>query len=339
MTSRGDGPSWPYGPAVLGGGNFGGIGGARAFLERGMDEPSSFTAMDEAANLGLVLFDTAERYGGGESERLIGRWLRSRPSAVTDQVRISTKVGPPWVDRRDGRFDSEYITRIFNGSLERLGLERVDLLYTHAPDDHPERPPGGEVVPIEVTLEALESLRADGRFVLLGASNIDARQLRDAIDAADRLGVVGYQVIQNGFNLLDPNGYADVREMARQHGMAFTAYSALGAGVLTGKYRRDAPAPSGSLVDIGYLDDVASPIHDAMDRLRAAASSRGVPTGALALAWLLHHPDVDALTTAPARTSPHFELLAAALELDLDAEEANEFASWFVAASTDASDG
>ena len=75
----------------------------------------------------------------------------------------STNVGPPWVDGRDGRFDHEYIDRIFSGSLERLGVDTVEVLYTHAPDDHPERPPGYEPVGIEVTLDALESIRASGR--------------------------------------------------------------------------------------------------------------------------------------------------------------------------------
>ena len=126
---------WPHGSVVLGCGNFGGIGGARDFIGKGMDEKSSFASMDEAAGLGIVLFDTAERYAGGESERIVGRWLDSRPSSIAEQVRISTKVGPPWLDGRDGRFDLDYIGPIFSGSLQRLGLEEVEVLYTHAPDD------------------------------------------------------------------------------------------------------------------------------------------------------------------------------------------------------------
>ena len=149
---HGDDEVWRYGPVVFGCGNFGGIGGAREFVGKGMSEEASLASLDEAAELGIVLFDTAERYAAGESERVVGRWLRSRPSSVTEQVRISTKVGPPWVDGRDGRFDAAYINPLFAGSLERLGVEAVEVLYTHAPDDHPARPAGYEAVAIEVTL-------------------------------------------------------------------------------------------------------------------------------------------------------------------------------------------
>ncbi|HUF96611.1 MAG TPA: aldo/keto reductase [Ilumatobacter sp.] len=111
---------WPYGSVVFGCGNFGGIGGAQDFVGKGMSEEASLASMDEAAEMGIALFDTAERYAAGESERIIGRWRESRPASVTQRVLISTKVGPPWVDGRNGRFDSDYIGPLFAGSLERL---------------------------------------------------------------------------------------------------------------------------------------------------------------------------------------------------------------------------
>lgn len=329
-----DYPGWPYGSVVLGCGNFGGIGGARDFVGRGMAEEASLASMDEAAELGIVLFDTAERYAGGESERIIGRWLASRPASLTNRIRISTKVGPPWVDGRNGRFDLEYIDRIFSGSVERLGIDTVDVLYTHAPDDHPQRPPGYEPVGIEITLDALETTRASERVQRLGASNIDADQLRAAIETADRMGVQGFEVIQNGYNLLDPNGDADVRRIAGEHGIAYTAYSALGAGILTGKYRRYQAPPAGSLVDIGYLDPVSPSLHDALDRLQAVAADQGTTTGALALAWLIGRPDVAAITTAPSRTSPHLSLLEEALRLHVSSEDAAAWSTWFLDAAS-----
>jgi aryl-alcohol dehydrogenase-like predicted oxidoreductase len=335
VGQRDDDATWPYGPVVFGCGNFGGIGGARDFLGKGMSEETSLTSMDEAVELGIAVFDTAERYAAGESERIVGRWLESRPSSVTQQVRISTKVGPPWVDGRDGRFDSDYIVPLFSGSLERLGLEAVEVLYTHAPDDHPDRPSTYDPAPIEATLEALESLRADGRVRRLGASNINAEQLRSAIDAAERMGVAGYEVIQNGYNLLDPDGDAAVRQLASECGLAYTAYSALGSGVLTGKYRRDEAPPAGSLVEIGYLDPVTPALHDALDQLHAAAVGRGTTTGALALAWLIAHPGVAALTTAPSRTSPHLALVDAALRIRVSADEAAIWSAWFFDAAAD----
>jgi len=328
---------WPYGPVVFGCGNFGGIGGAQDFIGKGMSEEASLASMDEAAELGIVLFDTAERYAAGESERVVGRWLRSRPSWVTEQVRISTKVGPPWVDGRDGRFDADYIDLLFAGSLDRLGVEAVEVLYTHAPDDHPARPAGYEATPIEVTLEALETLRADGRVRRLGVSNVNVEQLRTAIDAADQMGVAGFDVIQNGYNLLDPDADEDVRKLAAERGLAYTAYSALGSGVLTGKYRRDKAPPAGSLIDIGYLDPVSPQLHDALDRLRATAHVGNTTMGAIALAWLIAHRDVAALTTAPSRTSPHLALVDAALQIVVNDDDASTLSSWFQAAARDSS--
>ncbi|MBT8240993.1 MAG: aldo/keto reductase, partial [Acidimicrobiia bacterium] len=136
-------------------------------------------------------------------------------------------------------------------------------------------------------------------------------------------------------NLLDPNGDVEVRQMAAEHGIAYTAYSALASGVLTGKYRRNTAPPAGSLVDVGYLDPVSASLHDALDRLRAAAEDRASTTGALALAWLMNRPDVTAITTAPSRSSPHLSLVAEALSLELRSEEGNAWASWFIDAASE----
>ena len=88
-------PIWGYGRVVLGCGTFGGIGGSQRLVGRGLDEPSAFATMDEAVGLGMTLFDTAERYGDGASETIIGRWLVERDLAITERVRLATKVAPP----------------------------------------------------------------------------------------------------------------------------------------------------------------------------------------------------------------------------------------------------
>ncbi|MEX1038413.1 MAG: aldo/keto reductase [Acidimicrobiia bacterium] len=332
-ASNSDEKTWFYGSAVLGCGNFGGIGGNLDFVGKGMDEATSFAAMDEAAALGITLFDTAERYAAGECERIVGRWLNSRPDEITESIHISTKVGPPWLDGRAGRFDRSYIESTFSGSLDRLGVEAVDVLYTHAPDNHAAIPDGYEPTPIETTLEALESVRESGRTRLVGASNIDGDRLATAIEAADRMGVAGYQVIQNGFNLLGPAGDAEVRSIAKERGIVYTAYSALASGVLTGKYRRGESPPVGSLLDIGYLDEVPAEVLDAVDRLASVAAERGTQTGALALAWLMAHPDVAAITTAPSRRPPHLALLTDAITLKVTDGEFGDWSAWFDSAA------
>lgn len=169
-------PFWTYGNVVLGCGTFGGIGGSVKLVGQGLDEAAAFATMDEAVALGITLFDTAESYAAGASERMMGRWMTERDPAVTGQVRLLTKVAPPRGDEAGRRFDGAFLEEKFSGSLERLGVDAVDLLLTHAPDDD---------TPIQVTLEGLEAIRASGRCRYLGACNVDAGQLTAALEAAE----------------------------------------------------------------------------------------------------------------------------------------------------------
>jgi aryl-alcohol dehydrogenase-like predicted oxidoreductase len=315
---------WSYGRFVLGCGTFGGIGGSPGLVGRGLDERSAFATMDEAVGLGITLFDTAERYAGGASEIMIGRWLGQRDSAVTDRVRVATKVAPPSLHGSGGHFDAAFLEEKFSGSLDRLGVETVELLLTHAPDDG---------TPIEETLEGLEAIRGSGRCRYVGACNVDVDQLTAALDAAERLGVSGYQVVQNGYSLLAPREDRAVRLVCAERDVAFTPFSPLAGGALTGKYRRDVTPPPDSRMALrpDAVDELLTPTaYDAIDRLRSAAERRhGVECGALALAWLLHHRDVTAVITGPARRSPHLELAARAVEVVLSDADFAAIESWF----------
>jgi aryl-alcohol dehydrogenase-like predicted oxidoreductase len=315
---------WSYGRFVLGCGTFGGIGGSPKLVGRGLDEPLAFATMDEAVGLGITLFDTAERYAGGASEIMIGRWLGERDSAVTDRVRLATKVAPPSVHGSGGRFDATFVEEKFSGSLDRLGVETVEFLLTHAPDDG---------TPIEETLEGLEAIRASGRCRYVGACNVDVDQLTAALDAAARLGLSGYQVVQNGYSLLAPRHDRAVRSICAERDVAFTPFSPLAGGALTGKYQRDVTPPPDSRMALrpDGVDELLTPaVYGAIDRLRSAAERRhGVECGALALAWLLHHRDVTAVVTGPARGSPHLELAARAVEVVLSDADFAAIESWF----------
>jgi 1-deoxyxylulose-5-phosphate synthase len=320
-------PIWRYGRVVLGCGTFGGIGGSPELIGRGLDERAAFETLDEAVGLGITLFDTAERYAGGASENMIGRWLVERDPAVAGRVRLATKVAPPYVDGPGGRFDAAFLEEKFSGSLQRLGVDSVELLLTHAPDDG---------TPIEETLEGLEAIRASGRCRQLGACNVDAGQLTAALDAAERLGISGFQVVQNSYSLLRPDDERTVRSICAERDLAFTPYSPLAGGALTGKYRRDAVPPPESRMALrpDGVDEMLTPaVHDAIDRLREAAEGRhGVECGTLALAWLLHHPEVTAPVIGPARRSPHLELAARALQVAVSDKEFAEIGSWFASA-------
>lgn len=322
---------WTYGRFVLGCGTFGGIGGSQQLVGRGLDEPAAFATMDEAVGLGITLFDTAERYAGGASEIMIGRWLVERDSTVTDRVRLATKVAPLGVHEAGGSFDAAFLEEKFSGSLERLGVDHIELLLTHAPDD---------TTPIEATLEGLEAIRGSGRCRYVGACNVDARQLSAALDAAERLGVRGYQVVQNGYSLLSPDDDRDVRSICGERGLAFTPFSPLAGGALTGKYERDAAPPPDTRLALrpDGVDALLTPaVFDAIERLRSDAVRRhGVECGALALAWLLHHREVTAIVTGPARGSPHLELAAQAVDVVLSDADFAEIESWFASATAGA---
>jgi aryl-alcohol dehydrogenase-like predicted oxidoreductase len=324
-------PIWGYGKIVLGCGTFGGIGGSPSLVGRGLDEPAAFATMDEAVDLGIALFDTAESYAGGASEIMIGRWLLERDSAVTDHVRLATKVAPPNVKASGVRFDAALLEERFSGSLQRLGVDTVEFLLTHAPDDG---------TPIEETLEGLEAIRASGRCRYVGACNVDAGQLRAALDAAQRLGISGYQVVQNGYSLLGPHDDLAVRSICAERELAYTPFSPLAGGALTAKYRRDVVPPPDSRMALrpdGVDDLLTLAVYDAIDRLRSNAERRhGVECGALALGWLLHHRDVTAVVTGPARRSPHLELAAQAVDVVLSDADFVEIESWFASAAAQA---
>jgi len=315
--------SWGFGPIVLGCGTFGGIGGAPDLIGKGLDDDAAFATLDEAVELGITMFDTAERYAAGASEATIGRWLQMRGSAMATSPLITTKVAPADASGRDDRFDASFIEPVFEGSLERLGVDSVQMLMTHAPDDS---------TPIDETLDALEAIRATGRAVQLGACNMNAAQLLEALGAAERMGVVGYEVIQNGHHLLDIDGDREVQAICSERGLAYVAFSPLAGGALTGKYRVDQPAPEGSRMALrpeGYDELLTAEVHGAIDRLRDLAYDRGVACGALALAWLIGQTSVDALITGPARAAPHLTLAAEALRVELEPELHDDVSDWF----------
>ncbi len=314
--------------AILGCGTFGGIGGARHLVGRGLDRNAAFAVLDEALALGIDVLDTAERYADGESERAIGEWLRQRPRELTSKVRIATKVAPPKDDGIDGtQFDRAYIERKLQVSLERLGLERVTFYLCHAPD---------KTTSIEKTVEGFAAVIAAGRVGHVGCCNVTAEELIGALDAAEKLGVPGFEWVQNGFSLLSPEDDREVRAVCRDRGLGYTPFSPLAGGILTGKYARGQPFPEGTRMALrpeGNAEMMTDKVHDAIDRLRSAAARRSVTCGGLALAWLLAHPDCTAPVVGPSRAAPHLHHLAEALELVLTAEEYARITSWFETAA------
>jgi aryl-alcohol dehydrogenase-like predicted oxidoreductase len=304
----------------LGCGNFGGIGSAPELFGQGESEEEALALMDAAFVAGVNFFDTAASYGGGRSESWIGRWLSERGTPVL----LSTKVY--WSvrgDPADHGLSRERILRELDGSLSRLGVERVDMYLTHEPD--PE-------TPIEETLRALDELQRSGKIGAIGASNLDGEQLQEALDTSSGCGFARFDWVQNEYSLLRRGPEQDVLPVCAREGLGFTPFGPLGGGWLTGKYRQGEPYPAGSRMTQRpdpYADLVNDQTFRALEQFQAAAAEREVEPAALAIAWVLSHPQVTAVVVGPRRPE-QLEPALAALELRLSPEEREELAELFV---------
>ena len=305
----------------LGCGNFGGIGSAPELFGRGESEEEAFALMDAAVAAGVNFFDTAASYGGGRSEAWIGRWRASRDAHVFLSTKVFWSVSG---DPGDRGLSRERILREISGSLERLGVERVDMYLTHEPD--PE-------TPIAETLTALDELVRTGRVRAFGASNVDAEQLEEALEASARLGLARYAWVQNEYSLLQRDPEKGVLPICAREKLGFTPYSPLAGGWLTGKYRRGVAYPHASRMTLRpepYSEFENERTFNALEAFEAAAAARGVEPAALALAWVLSHPQVTAVVVGPRRPG-HLEPALAGLELPLAPSERDELAELFAA--------
>jgi aryl-alcohol dehydrogenase-like predicted oxidoreductase len=302
----------------LGCGNFGGVGSAPELFGQGESEEKAFALMDAAWAAGITFFDTAASYGGGRSERWVGKWRAEHGEPVLLSSKVYWSVSG---DPDDRGLSRERILREIEGSLERLGVERLDLYLTHEPD--PE-------TPIEETLGALDELVRAGKVVAIGASNLDAAQLEEALETSDRLGLVRFGWVQNEYSLL-AQGAQRVLEVCERQGLGFTPFSPLAGGWLTGKYRRGESYPAGSRMTLRpgpYAELATDETFDALEAFEAQAAARGVAPAVLANAWVLGDPRVTALVVGP-RNARQLETALEALELRLAPDERDELAELF----------
>ena len=291
---------------ILGCGNFGGVGSAPAFFGQGETQDEAFAVMDAAWDAGITTFDTADAYGGGRSESYIGEWMRSRkPNGAV----LSTKTFNPMSEGADHGLAPARVRRQLESSLQRLGVERVDLFLTHSWDAD---------VPIAETAATLDELVAEGKIGAYGLSNVDGALLTEALAA----GSFGW--VQNSYSLLDREAEDEVLPLCVEHGLGFEPFSPLAGGWLTGKYRRGADVPAGSRMTMRpepyeHLRDDA--VYDRLERLEAM----GDPA-TLALSWLLTDPRVTAIVVGPRRPAHLTPALDAA---PLDAARRDEISALF----------
>ena len=312
----------PVSRIALGCGGFGGVGSAPAFFGRGESQEQARDIMDAAWEMGITLFDTADAYGGGRSETAIGAWLRAKGSRTRERLILTTKVFHSVVgDPADRGLNRHRILRQIEGSLARLGVDKVDLYMIHEPDPS---------TALEETLEALDSLVRGGKVGAIGACNIEGWRLEQALGISAERSLARFDCVQNSFSLLDLAAERDALPVCAREGVGFTSFSPLAGGWLTGKYG-PAAAPPGSRMTLRpepYRRFQNPRTFAMLDRFREAARERGVEPATLAIAWLLAHPQVDAVIVGPRRPE-HLEASRRALELNLSANDRAEIAAIF----------
>jgi aryl-alcohol dehydrogenase-like predicted oxidoreductase len=289
---------------ALGCGNFGGVGSAPEFFGQGLNQDQALELMDAAWEFGITHFDTADAYGGGRSELAIGRWIASR--GVRPQ--LTTKTYNPMQAGGNRGLRPERIARHLRASLDRLGVDRVELYLAHEFD--PE-------VPLPESLDAFDQARAEGMIGAYGVSNFGAPQLAAALAAGEP------QAIQNSYSLLARGDERELLGLCAERQVAYLVFSPLAGGWLTGKYRRGEPFPAGSRMTQRpepYRELVAGRTFDALARLEAMALGRGISMAGLALAWLLADERVTQIVIGPGRPE-HLAPVGEALAHPLTAAE------------------
>jgi len=278
------------------------------------DEKASHAVLDAFVAAGFSLIDTADVYSkwvpgnvGGESETIIGTWLKSR--GQRDRVLVATKVAGEMAPGRKG-LSANHIKSAVEDSLRRLQTDYIDLYQAHYSD---------ESVPYEETLGAFDDLITAGKVRAIGVSNHDASQLKLALIASTRHALPRYETLQPLYNLHDRAEFEQTyAPLCRAEGIGVVSYYALASGFLTGKYRTEADikASKRQRSNSKYMTERGFRILSALDTVAARTNAKQAQ---IAIAWLLAQPDVTA-PIASATSPTQVEELAAAVRLSLDAE-------------------
>ena len=282
------------------------------------DQKTSFGLLDRFVDAGFNAIDTADSYstwvpgnGGGESETIIGEWMKSRRKR--NHVIVVTKVGSDMGEGKKG-LSAAYIEQAIDASLRRLQTEVVDLYLSHWPDAD---------TPYEETLGAYQKLIGKGKIRHAGASNLNATQMRDALDVSLAQGLPRYEVLQPGYNLYDRAEFEEgVRDVCVAEDIGVITYFSLAKGFLSGKYRSEADlgqSPRGEGVK-DYLDPRGMRILAALDR---AGGRHEAQPAEIALAWVMAQPGVTA-PIASATSAKQLASLVKSAQIELTEQDKNE---------------
>jgi aryl-alcohol dehydrogenase-like predicted oxidoreductase len=278
---------------------------------RETDADESVRIVHAALDKGVDFVDTAEVYQDGVSETIVGRALEG---GRRDRVFLATKVMPHnSVSLPDGDLSRLHLRRACEGSLRRLGTDRIDLYIMHRPARH---------TPIEETLAGLEQLTREGKILFAGVSMFPSWQMADMLSAAARHGWNPIVNVQSRYSLVERGVEDEVLPFCAAHGVGLTAYSPLAGGVLTGKYARGGEPPADTRAGAfgrfrRMLDDRTFAI---VEECRAVAGARGLGPHHAALAWACRQAGV-ASAIIGARSLAQLEDTARGFDLELSGEE------------------
>lgn len=290
-----------------------------------VDEATSFKLLDAYVEAGLNFIDTADVYStwvpgnsGGESETIIGKWMKARGSRAA--LVIATKVGSEMGPGMKG-LSRRYIRSAVEDSLRRLQTDYIDLYQSHRDDPETSQ---------QETLEAYDELIREGKVRVIGASNFTAARLREALNISESLGLPRYESLQPPYNLYDRADYEmELEPLCREREIGVIPYYGLGSGFLTGKYRSEADfgkSPRGGRMR-AYLNDRGKRILAALDDV---ASRRNTSLAQVALAWLMARPGLTAPIASATSLEQMKDLTASTrLHLDLaDIEQLDQASAW-----------
>ena len=276
----------------LGCGGFGGVGSERSLFGQGENEAAAFALMDAAYEAGINYFDTANSYGGGRSEEMVGQWFAERK--CRDEIFLGTKVGTALSDRpNDGGLSRRHILLQVEASLRRLRTEWIDLYMGHQVDDQ---------ASLEETLGAFDDLVSSGKVRYAGICNCEAWRLTKACSVADSRRLHRFEAVQNEFNLLAARDQRETLAVVAEQDLAFLAWSPLAGGFLTGKYLEVEAPPSGSRLATRpepYARLRSPRVTAQLRAIQKIASAAGMSMTSMSLAWVMSTPGVTALIAGP----------------------------------------
>ncbi|WP_158828398.1 aldo/keto reductase [Mucilaginibacter lacusdianchii] len=279
-----------------------------------IDEPTSSKLLDAFVDSGLDCIDTADVYSawapgnkGGESETIIGNWLKK--SGKRDKVIIATKVGSPMGEGKQG-LSKKYIVQAIEDSLNRLQTDYIDLYQSHRDDTD---------TPLQETLEAYTQLINEGKVRAIGASNFTAQRLAEALKISSNYGLPIYNTLQPEYNLYDREGYEkELAPLCRENNIGVITYFSLASGFLTGKYRSEKDLNKSKRGE-GIKKNLNERGYRILDALDTVAKEYNATQAAVALAWVIAQPSITA-PIASATSVEQLNELTKAVHLNLSKE-------------------